>query len=261
MKHKEFDRRIKEHLSEYKKSVLRIEESGTHNGMVKNYILPEGIDANFIDDSYLNSNKYDDKNSTNIYSNHLCSSQIMCVNFFLPLMDNKELLKEVMKFILGVDSEKIDITEYDFGHELGFGVKGEVDLYLETFNGEKIYIQSNFIESSFGEFFDNQKTSAWKNTYADFIAKSLYLSDIEKDDFYKEYQMNRNIGLIREENDYVVFIYPFENDSLKEVLENNSMQNVKKVDWNELTYFILKLVKDTELEDYYREFSRKYLNY
>ena len=261
MKHREFDRRVKKHLSEYKKDVLRIDESGSHNGQEEGYILPNDIDENFIDGNDLLIKKYYDKNRTHLYSNHLCSSQIMCINFFLPLLKNEELLNTVIARALEIKEDLGSLVKREFEHRLDFDGKSEIDLYLEYENGMKIYIQTKYIESNFGEFLDNQKSRAWDEKYSKFLSESLYLKDLTKDEFFKNYELNRNIGLIRNKNDYVIFVYPSENESLKNIISEIELENVKEVDWNEITYSVLQLLKGSSLEDYYREFSRKYLNY
>ncbi|WP_100065506.1 PGN_0703 family putative restriction endonuclease [Miniphocaeibacter massiliensis] len=261
MRYKEFDRRVKNHLSKYKKDILRIEESGYHNGKLEDYILPDSIEKNFIGNSYsIYKEKYD-KNRTHLYSNHLCSSQVMNINFFIPLIEEIDLLNKIIKHILNLDDKLGKIKKYEFDYKPGLDEKKEIDLYLEYEDGKKVYIQTKYVESNFGEFLDNNKSKEWEEKYSELLSESLYLKDIKKDEFYKNYELNRNIGLVRSDNEYSVFIYPYENESLRNIVEDIDMKNIKGIDWNSIVYYVLKLVNDSELEDYYREFSRKYLNY
>ncbi|HHX66568.1 MAG: hypothetical protein WAO56_01685 [Miniphocaeibacter sp.] len=260
MRYTEFNKRIKEHLTDYKNNVLRIKENGLYKGEEKGHVLPGKVEDNFLSDTYSLYTKYCNENRLNTYSNHLNSSQIMCMNFFLPLFNRKEVFNKIISETLGVKEE--DLGEIiDFFCNAMHNEKYQFDIYVEYSSGYKIFLETKYSEENFRTFQGEDKDQAWEERYKDLLKDSLYLKDLEKEDFYKDYQIYRNVALIKNKKDYVIFLYPFDNEKIKNKLNNFKFAQVKEVDWNSVTYDVLKLLKNTELEEYYKEFSMKYLNY
>lgn len=260
MKYSEFNRRVKNHLIDYKNNVLGIEKNGLYKGEEHQYILPGKIENNFLGDTYLLYSEYCNGEKLNKYCNHLNSSQIMCMNFFLPLIRNSDILNNIVSKAINIDKSELgEIKEYFFNamHD----EKNQFDLYLIYSNGYRIYLESKYTEEKFRFFEKDDKDKYWEENYKEFLQSSKYLKDLEKKEFFKDYQLNRNIGLIENNKDYVIFLYPFDNEKIQKKLENFEYDNVVELDWNEITYDTLKMVQGTQLDEYYREFSRKYLNY
>lgn len=260
MRYSEFNRRVKKHLVDYKKNVLGIEKNGLYKGEEHEYILPGKIENNFLGDTYLLYSEYCNGEKLNKYCNHLNSSQIMCMNFFLPLLENEEIMDKIVAKVLNIDIEDLG-ERVDYFCNAMHDEKNQFDLYLKYSSGYRIYLESKYTEEKFRSFSNQDKDEYWEKYYKEFLQKSRYLKDLKKDDFYKDYQLYRDIGLIQGDKDYVIFLYPFDNERIEKKLEDFKYENVIEKDWNTITYTILKMVKDTELDEYYREFSRKYLNY
>lgn len=90
---------------------------------------------------------------------------------------------------------------------------------------------------------------------------------MDKDTFYKHYQIWRNVSYIQSDKDCTVFLYPFDNEKahrdINETLKNKDVysKNVKEIDWNSLVSNALKLSEDTEFHTHFDEFHKKYLAY
>lgn len=142
-------------------------------------------------------------------------------------------------------------------------MKTEIDLFLEYANGIRIFFEMKYSENGYGIFSGFNRDEVWDNKYSNFIANSLYLKNLTKEEFFYDYQINRNIGMINSLKDYAVFILPYDNESLIKEITKFNYNNVKTVDWNYLAYYVYNLVvgKNRELENHYREFILKYLEY
>ncbi|MCJ7574950.1 hypothetical protein MUO93_11940 [Candidatus Bathyarchaeota archaeon] len=82
---------MKEHLSKYKRDVLRIDKSGKHNGREYPHILPkEQWEKNLWEGSQEKILKYIENEGINWHTGkaHLNSSQIFCFNLFYPFIGN-----------------------------------------------------------------------------------------------------------------------------------------------------------------------------
>ena len=63
------------------------------------------------------------------------------------------------------------------------------------------------------------------------------------------------------DKDYVVFLYPYENDNLaKEMNEVKDLKNVYSLDWKEISTKALEHTKDTHKYRVYKEFYNKYMD-
>lgn len=262
MRYDEFSKRVKGHLSNYKVGVLGISENGVGKEEELKYLLPNKWDENFICNSQELLGEYYGSDKFISDGKYLNSSKVMIMNFFLPIFDNKKILSRFLEKILDFEEGYLkDITKIEFEYKSTRDDFELIDLYIEYGNGIKLYIDSKYCEEEFGKFSTEERVRAWEKNYESLTENSMYFKDMEKDDFYRNYKINRNIAMLKNNNEYAIFIYPFDNGSLYKKIEDVEYDNVKKLDWNIITYDILKMTKDTELEEYYKEFSRKYLNY
>ena len=76
-----------------------------------------------------------------------------------------------------------------------------------------------------------------------------------------------NLAYIKNDLDYVVFIYPFDNTALYDSnyqgkkLHQVEIKNFFQIDWHELCDMTLEITKGTNFYRHYLEFKEKYLSY
>jgi hypothetical protein len=168
-------------------------------------------------------------------SHHVNSSQIFCINVFAPLMVGENRSENMKSFLreMGIDL-KGDIIYWDdeVRKENGNNSctmleynppgedKTEVDFYVSTSEKEEVFFEIKYTEKEFGRASYNvdksKKEDEWNGFYNEFCAKSRYLTKYSMNDFYKYFQINRNIGQITKEGrKFVVFLFPYSNPSLQ----------------------------------------------
>lgn len=250
MRQDELNNRIEEHLERYKNEVLKVEGEGT----------TVELKDNFIDGSFKLLEKYYDGDEIKRYGNDLKSSKILGMNLFLPILKNKALASEFISHILERD-DLGEVTAVQFDKVINNDVNNSMDLYVEMSSGVRIYFEFTYWEDHFGSFNGEDNQDMWDNEFSKQIKKSFNLGDITREDFCKNFRINRNVSILENKNDYTVFMYPFENDPLKERMEEFEYENLIEIDLHEILYFILKRDLTEEEEEYFREFSRKYLIY
>lgn len=84
---------------------------------------------------------------------------------------------------------------------------------------------------------------------------------MNESDFYSNYQLNRNIAYVTNENDYVCFVFPFDNNNLHSKVDLINFKNVIKINWNDLCKSALDITMNTKYFDHYVSFKEKYLDY
>lgn len=262
---KNFTKYVVEQLGTYKTNVVKSEKEGIYRGRTYKHILhKDELNKNFIDGDIVKYINY------HMYSNHLNSSQIMCVNFFEPIKENKVLIKFIEKCIGKNFNDDVKIINSKYEYEPYPKEKTNFDFYVELSNGIQVYFEIKYTEYGFGKIHKikshpNKYPDKFEEVYRDWLKESLYLKGMDQDTFYKDYQINRNISYIKDENSYVVLLYPFENDKCHKecsaLLNNksNAYDNVKNVDWKEAYRYIYDEINDDSLESYYNEFQNKYL--
>jgi hypothetical protein len=116
----DFDSRVKDHMAEYKRSVLKINQDGIWKRNKRSYkhILPEeSWQANILEpyrEAFFNAPQAKIQFHNDFH--HLISSQAMCINFFYPLIAEERL--HLLLPILGMDQTAKDcITEACFEKE------------------------------------------------------------------------------------------------------------------------------------------------
>lgn len=239
------------------------------------YNLLQSYRENLVE--YLNQHPEIDVHSG---AHHLDSSQMMCMNFFYPLMKEKRL-DTLLKYI----NPNIEwgtptaCFEFDSPLELQLARANNLsnkiskptnfDFYIETDKGYHLYWEIKYTENDFGAA--KKEKGEFKTSYIEKFEKvynKLIPSCInpkrkgDKLFFLSHYQLMRNLVHLQSEKDYVLFLVPKENsiiDSAREIKnELVSLQNnCRVVEWED----IIKVVEnDHQLKDYYAEFKKKYLD-
>jgi hypothetical protein len=267
MKYGEFKKKVIEHLEQYKQKYMQGIGKGTFAGAVTDhdYILPKDM----IERNLLPLSIGIKKVHYHMYACHLNSSQMMCINFFAPILKEDQLLIEILKKQLNITiSPQTRIIKSEFEYTPDGQKHTNLDLYLELSNYMKIYIETKYTENGFGGIKEDIKypdryEREWNSFYKDQLSKSMHFKEMSQSEFYKDYQINRNIAYVKNDKDYVCFIYPFDNVSLHEDkrLESIDLENVYKIDWNDLCQTALDMTVGTIYNDHYVAFREKYLEY
>lgn len=202
-------------------------------------------------------------------AHHLNSSQIMCMNFFFPLIKEGKLGYIIN--MLDANGEWLEPTgQFEKISEIDGGQRGATnfDFYIEAANRKKAYFEIKYTEGDFGTAKDDKShNEKWEHIYKELIENSPILKKekIDKDTFFKNYQLLRNMVHIKDaKTDYVVFLVPKETlyekaeTFIKKVVKSEALDHVRVLCWEE----VFDAVKnDPQLADYYAEFEKKYLKY
>ena len=144
------------------------------------------------------------------------------------------------------------------------------ETFIELSDGEKIYFEIKYTEQDFGGncYENGMLKSKYKDKYDDYY--KIYLQDLlmdikEEEEFFRDYQINRNLSYIKNSSDFVVFILPFDSEDLlakvkSAVSKNISLKNqVKIVDWKELCNIALRECENTIFYQHFNLFKQKYI--
>lgn len=215
-----------------------------------------------------------------MYAHHLNSSQMMCMNFFYPLM-----IEDRLDIILKAINSKIKwgkpvaLFEFNSPMEVGkaaelnkeklFGEPTNFDIFITTSNGYRVYFEIKYTEAEFGA--PEKKNNSYPQKYYDKfeVYKSLIPSCFKDeykanaDYFLDHYQLMRNLIHLQSSNDFVVYLVPGENPIISEAEEiknvlNSLQDNCKVVKWEDI---ITVVENEPLLKDYYAEFKKKYLDF
>ena len=215
-----------------------------------------------------------------MYAHHLNSSQMMCMNFFYPLM-----IEDRLDIILKAINSKIKwgkpvaLFEFNSPMEVGkaaelnkeklFGEPTNFDFFITTSNGYRVYFEIKYTEAEFGA--PEKKNNSYPQKYYDKfeVYKSLIPSCFKDeykanaDYFLDHYQLMRNLIHLQSSNDFVVYLVPGENPIISEAAEiknvlNSLQDNCKVVKWEDI---IIVVENEPLLKDYYAEFKKKYLDF
>jgi hypothetical protein len=215
------------------------------------------------------------------YAHHLTSSQILCYNYFRPLMKGEKLVvPDKLAACISV-LKNANVLESQFEYEqktpkwywLPKNATREekegtnFDFYVNTDKNE-VFFEIKYTEQGFGNITDaedKKKNGKYTDKYEHLYKKHLddciaikneKKAKIDKAVFFKYYQLFRNVIRIKSKNQYAVFIFPEENtkceSEFKEFIQFCNTENVIKIYWREL---LDKTTKATGFDDKYFSFT------
>ena len=207
------------------------------------------------------------------YAHHLNSSQVVCYEFFRPLLtlknDDLVTIDEKMGPVLNamhVPETLFREAKAEFEKKFDDEEGTNFDFYLESLDGKsRLYVEVKYTERGFGSCKDNPShRKKFEDVYLGRIADSPCLNEKAKkmmqsrDDFptmKKHYQLFRN-ALRVNENDYAICLYPKANtitDSQSENFKNEFISvemssHVLNVHWEDLKEHMNELFKEKFFE-------------
>jgi len=248
---------ILEHLAEYKKNVLNVNENGkdTRYKMEYPHILPKNKENLNIISTYraelLDSIK---TRGTKLHKefHHLNSSQALCFNLFFPIVKEN-------KFELVFD-RKEEIVEWAFEFEPDKKERTNFDTYIQT-DKNKYYFEVKYTENEFHKKEINEKTVLRYNEI--YKAKMSKFNNITAEIFLNDYQIFRNLSYIN--NGIINFVIPKAridlNNQLNNVIENYCNINLrKKINILYIEDIVEKALSVQKMKEYYKSFYEKYIN-
>jgi hypothetical protein len=274
-----FRTKVIKHLEWYNKNRLGNDKAGEYyyGGKVieMHHILPRSIaDKNIIApyDSDMAVSAYLKNMKRHRYFHHLNSSQAMCINFFYPLIKEKQL-DSVLR-ILGIEGQ-VNYSTVQFEKESEVEGKNDrktsFDFYFETNEKVKAFFEIKYTEDAFGKAkSDTDHHNKFARTYESALNKCEAIAEDFKsqEKFFSNYQIMRNLINISE-NSYVVFLYPEENEVILKAAQNAG-KNMLKPDWSrhfiaytweQMIKSVISYMETEELKQYYKkDFYEKYLD-
>ena len=253
-----YQKKIKTHLRNYKLKYFSTVADGKWRNSKKDYphILPKEKEQLNLLPEYRNSlsdyiEKEKKKNGlrTHTYFHHLNSSQAMCLNFFYPLLKEKEL--DIILKAIGLENEEVEYSQACFEKESKVEKIGKnyratnFDFYIKTKTKKRIYFEIKYTEQAFGKVKpDNFHSDKFEKVYINNL-DSIEKEYSNKKAFLENYQILRNLICISE-NSYVVFLFPNGNKKIKsqaelakkEFLKDNLKGNLINLTWEDLTHYI-----------------------
>lgn len=206
------------------------------------------------------------------YAHHLNSSQLMCYNYFRPLIDEQGKASEKLISILrsiGINIDSFDDSQCKFEYEQccdGWdkeGRKTNFDFYVKSGETE-VFFEIKYTERGFGKAkMDDAHKDKYNCFYKTKIAECPAITDSINEYnnyFIVNYQLIRNVIRVTNEKKYVVFVYDMNNEIVKSQLNKflkdtiiQLKENIIGVTWQDL---VMKL--ETKHQE---QFKQKYLSY
>lgn len=276
---KTFSKKIQERMAE--KADNQQETGGKWRNISYPHIYKNKL-FNFLDREYpVKCNIKGDEFSDNIEyhkgASHMNSSQVMCINFFKKFFENdknEEILLKLLKregIVLSKDNTiKAAIFEYVKDREEGTNF----DFYIKLNDGRNISFEIKYTEAGFGKtsckYDENDSNNKyyvkWEKIYKELVGKSIYLQGYSPEEFYANYQINRNIVLADHKEDIVVFLTPRKNDSKgiemgRAYIDELYNPNIVNMYWEDVVDELLNIIDedDEEIWSYYMRFKEKYI--
>ena len=206
------------------------------------------------------------------YAHHLNSSQLMCYNYFRPLVDEKGHASEKLISILksngiNIESSNNSICVFEYEQNSGSwekeGRKTNFDFYVKSGETE-VFFEIKYTERGFGKA---KKDKAHKDKYDNFYRTKISECPAIKDSinkfddyFINNYQLIRNVIRVTNENKSVVFLYDENNEIVKSQLNEFVKDNIVELKENIIGVTWQKMVEKLESE-HQEQFRTKYLNY
>ncbi|WKA50201.1 hypothetical protein QWY22_15020 [Planococcus liqunii] len=263
---------MKKHLSRYKLNRLGVEEHGEWDGRKYTHILPiSHKDLNLLEPYRIDLAEHIEKEQINRQwgFHHLTSSQVVCLNFFYPLIKENQLT--ALLEVLDMSDEEVKQSEFEYVLAGGDGTN--FDFYIELASGKKLFFEIKYTEDGFGK-----KTSGsnyqekYDSYYQDGVADKLKPGVDGYERFMDDYQLMRNISYVdATDKNMLIILYPEGNRKIRKeydavlanVIEASYHPNIRLLTWETVCTDLMEVLKDSNasgrLLNQYSDFAEKYL--
>ena len=179
------------------------------------------------------------------FAHHLNSSQILCYNFFRPMLTESGRATEKLVTLLEKYGIKIALgSECTFEYNDGAGDGTEFDFHINS--GEvEVFFEIKYTEQGFGRANDDDKH---KKKFEEIYKGNLLNKEkclLEKPgykEFIRDYQLYRNAIRIINKNKFLVLLYPKANGVvhkqadtfIRDKINNIYKENVKALHWEDV---------------------------
>lgn len=271
-----FHDEICEHLSKYKADVLGIKQAGLFRFRGKEYrkphILPHvHCQLNILERyrSHFFSPKYAEIKRHKFF-HHLNSSQALCINLFLPLIEENALYL-FLKF-LNIESGPGMLPSFEKEsdkEEVPPNVRRTSFDFHVQHGSKNIFIEVKYTEAGFGRAkYDNEHRNKFNKIYLPLVEQSPFLEICCREEafFLKHYQILRNLVHI-DESSQVVLLFPSANVSVarealyatERLLNDRGKAQLRVIYLDEFVSFLEAQCAGGPLDGYYQTFRSKYL--
>jgi len=224
--------KLKAHLGQHKRTKLGVEEDGRWktNKQSYPYILPEALQHLNVIQTF-RAEFWDRNPGIHLHRDfhHLNSSQAMCFNLFFPFFFHRDgQYADVLLDALGLSTCGISkwafekILDKREGTQLDFCVnlKSEARLLFEVKLSEPGFGTPNGYDERHPEKLNKVYYDRFSRIYAPVLQHKVKLDWSRPDQFFRDYQVFRNIWHVRPEySDQLIFVFPLENDDLRKRAE------------------------------------------
>jgi hypothetical protein len=271
-----FEGAVKRHLAAYKQKKLSVTEDGVFLFRNRRYILPHilptgckklNILPSVRDEFWSWHGRARPLVHLHRYFHHLNSSQALCFNLFFPFLQMGPPSIDLLSGLLGCAEERVRHAAFEFVPVPEEGTN--FDFMLELESGRRILLEIKYTESGFGAAKDDDEHNLkFRSIYSTRLAERFTDAYQEKGQFFKNYQIQRNLWHLNLQlGDVVLFLVPRSNYSIcrglhvaHDCLRNELHRNVRFVYFEDL---IESLMETPLLPEAYKagalaEFKEKY---
>lgn len=146
------------------------------------------------------------------YAHHLNSSQVLCYNFFRPMLNDDHTSKQKLVALLkeqGIHISENAKCDFEYDDYMDFKEeRTEFDFHVADGDTE-VFFEIKYIEDGFGGAkTDPRHREKFNGTYSDMLKKCRCLKDNNPSykEFLKNYQLYRNVLRINDKHKYTIFI-------------------------------------------------------
>ena len=202
------------------------------------------------------------QNDMHRYAHHLNSSQVLCYNFFRPLIaENRnptnELIELLEKQKIAISSSATCRFEYCPNKEEGT----HFDFYIKDGDIE-VFFEIKYTEYGFGKAKPNDyHIKKFNKIYNKYLNKQSCLkSKPDFDEFADHYQLYRNIIRITDKNKYVILLYPKDNEKAEKEAKAFISGKIKEEYKNNILCLYWEDIVKQDSELYRKYFAKTNLN-
>lgn len=249
----------KEHLVEYAKET-GLKTGGTYNKKEKEYDHILKLDGksqlkvvqeqNILEDIDCDMLTY----KLHPSAHHLNSSQILCYNFFRPMLTDEGRANKPLIELLGSQGITIkESAECKFEYNDGMGDNTDFDFYIK-YEETEIFFEIKYTENGFGRAKKDEKhitkfDTIYKKELGD--KHNALQTNPDCEEFLKKYQLYRNAIRIKDKNKYLILLYPEGNEVVdrqakefvQKKISDEFSNNVKIIHWEEIVDKSTKLYR------------------